>query len=190
MIIGITGSFGSGKTAVSLLFRNFKVINADKLYSNIFKNNIKLKKTLKNKFGTIDRNKIKKVVFNDSRKLIELNKITHPLIIKEIKTTIKKLALDKKILKNKLKIVIDAPLLIEAKATKLVDKIIVVKCNKKIQINRILKKKKYLKKEINHIIKSQMPLKKKLKYADFVVDNSKSISNTRKQVKGIIEEIL
>ena len=46
MKIGITGSFGSGKTAVSLLFRkyNFKIINADKLYSNIYKS-----KSLKNK---------------------------------------------------------------------------------------------------------------------------------------------
>jgi dephospho-CoA kinase len=190
MIIGITGSFGSGKTAVSLLFKRFKIINVDKLYSEIFKENKKLKKTLKNKFGTIDRNKIKKIVFNNHKKLIELNKITHPLIIEEIKKIInneKKKNNEKVSLKNKKNnIIIDAPLLLGSKAKKLVDKVIVVKCKKAVQIKRILKKKKYSKNEIIQIIKSQMPLKKKLKYADFVVDNSKSMKNTKKQVLKIM----
>jgi len=122
MILGITGSFGSGKTTIANIFRNygFKVINVDKLYHNIY-NEPLLKNRIKKEFNTINRNKIKKIVFNDYSKLKKLNKITHPLIIKEIK----------KLIKNKKNIIIDAPLLLEAKAQNLVDKIIVVKANKK-----------------------------------------------------------
>ena len=182
MIIGITGSFGSGKTTVANIFRNygFKVINVDRLYHHIY-NKPLLKSKIKKEFGTTNRNKIKKIVFSDSKKLKRLNKITHPLIIKEIKKSILKI--------NKKDIIIDAPLLIEAKAQNLVDKIIVAKASKKNSINRILKKKKYTKKEIEQIMKSQMPLKKKLKYADFVVENDRSVKDARKQVKEIADRL-
>lgn len=180
MIIGITGSFGSGKTTVANMFSRygFKVINVDKLYHEIYNKNKSLKNKIKKEFGTLDRNKIKKIVFSDYGQLKKLNKITHPTIIKEIK----------KMINNKKSIVIDIPLLFEAKIQNLFDKIIVVKCDKQTQIKRILKKKKHTKTEINNIIKSQMPLKEKIKRSDFVVDN-KTIKETEKQVNSIIDSI-
>ena len=183
MIIGITGSFGSGKTTTANIFKKygFKVINVDKLYQGIYNKNKALKNKIKKEFGTTDRTKLKKIVFGDSRKLKKLNKITHPLIIKEIKKSVSKL--------NKKNIIIDSPLLLEAKAKSLVDKVIVVKANKKNCIERILTKKKYSKKEIGQIMKSQMPLNKKLRYADFVVDNNKSVKDIRKRVKEIVDKL-
>src|SRR3990167_2242585 len=89
MIIGITGSFGSGKTTVANLFKkyNFKIINVDKLYYGIYKTNKSLKIKLKKEFGTANRAKIKKIVFNDYKKLKSLNEITHPIILNETKTS-------------------------------------------------------------------------------------------------------
>ena len=84
-----------------------------------------------------------------------------------------------------MKIVLDVPLLIEAKMQNMVDKIVVVKCNEKTQIGRLLKKGRHTKEEIENIIKSQMPIKEKTKYADFVVNNSKAIKETEKLVKAI-----
>ena len=206
MIIGITGSFGSGKTTITNMFKKygFIVINADKIYHDNFYKNHPLKNKIIKEFNTLDRKKIKIIVFSDNKKLKKLNKITHPIIIKEIKKqingikknnnkkTIIKNPLFKKSLKNKkqrnkIKIIVDAPLLLEAKVQHLVDKIIVVKCNKKTQIKRIQKKKKYSKKEIENIIKSQMPLKEKIKHADFVVDNNGAMKETGRQVKAIIQ---
>jgi dephospho-CoA kinase len=181
MIIGITGSFGSGKTTVANIFvrYGYKVINADRLYRGLIKKDKSLYKKIKKEFGTTNRKKLKNIVFNDYAKLKKLNKITHPVIIEKIKSLIKK---DKKI-------VIDAPLLIEANALSLIDKLIVVKCNKNKQMERLLKKGRYTKKEINHIIKSQMPLNKKLKYADFIINNNYSLNRTKGQVKKIIKSI-
>src|SRR3989338_7793590 len=185
MIIGITGSFGSGKTTVADLFKkyNFKVINVDKLYSGIYKKNKSLRNKVEKEFGTLNRNKLKKIIFNNPNKLKKLNSITHPLIINKIKKLVEKLKT-----KN-INIVIDAPLLIEAKAKNLVDKIIVVKCSQKTEIKRVLKKKKYSEGEIKNITKSQMPLKEKLKFADLVVDNSNGLNKTEEQVKYIAKQI-
>jgi len=185
MIIGVTGSFGSGKTTVANMFSKygFKIINVDKLYHGIYNKNNSLKNKIKKEFNTLNRTTIKKIVFNDHKKLKKLNNITHPIIIKEIKKIIN----NKKLINEKVNIVLDIPLLFESKLEKMFNKIIVVKCDNKTQINRILKKKKYSKKEIEHIIKSQMPLKEKIKKADFVVDNGEAIKDTQLQIKKIIE---
>jgi len=139
-----------------------------------------LHKKIKKEFGTANRKKLKGLVFNDYKRLKKLNSITHPIIIKNIKNKIKKI-------KNN--IVVDAPLLIEANALRLVDKLIVVKCAKNKQMQRLLNKSRYTKKEINNIIKSQMSLKEKLKYADYVIDNSKSLKHSKNQVEKIIKSI-
>ncbi len=179
MIIGVTGSFGSGKTTTANLFKKYgySVVNVDELYRNIYEKNQSLKDRIEKTFGTSDRNKLKKIVFSNKNKLKRLNEITHPAIIETIKKETQKLKT-----KN---IIIDAPLLVEANAVNLVDKLIVVICHKEEQIKRLLKKGKYTKKEIENIIKSQMPLKEKLKYADYIIDNSYLLDNTKKQVKEL-----
>ena len=65
MIIGVTGSFGTGKTAVAGMFAKygFEVINADKLYHRIYNKNNSLKNRIKKEFGAANRIQLKKIVF-------------------------------------------------------------------------------------------------------------------------------
>ena len=187
MILGITGTIGSGKTTAANLFKKygFKVVNADELYHKISKPNQIIHKKIINVFGknilnkdnAVNRTKLKKIVFSDDKKLKKLNSITHPIIISEIKKFIKKN-------KDK-KIIVDAPLLLESNAKNLVDKIIVVKCDDKVRIRRLLKKGKHTKKQINQITESQMPLDEKIRQADFVIDNGGTLNYLENQVKRI-----
>ena len=191
MILGITGLIGSGKTTAANLFKKygFEVINADELYHKLSKPNKIIHKKIVEEFGnkilnkdkTINRDKLREIVFSDNKKLKKLNSITHPIIISEIKKLIKKN-------KNK-NFIVDAPLLLESNAKNLVDKIIVVKCDDEIRIRRLLKKGNLTKEEIKNITKSQMPTKEKLKYADFVVENSGDLKDLKIQVDRIIRKL-
>ena len=193
MILGITGSIGSGKTTIAKTFgkRHFNSIDADEIGHQIIKKNSAAYKKIIEKFGIgildknkdIDRNKLGYIVFNDNLKLKELNSITHPLIIDEIKNQIKKI---QKKCGNKTKIIIDAPLLLETGAKNLVDRIIVVRCDKK---NILKRNRKYPGEKIERILKLQMPLGEKLKRADFVIDNNRGIKHLENHVIKIIKKI-
>jgi len=185
IILGITGSFGSGKTTVARIFKSFgaKIIDADKLAhgcitprSTAYEKIIRIfgKEILK-KDRIIDRRKLAVIVFNNINLLIKLNNIIHPQVIQIIKNKIN-------YAKSKV-IVLDAPLLIEAGLVKLVDKLIVVKINRARQIKRIQNKTSLTKTDILKRIKSQVPLREKARLADFVIDNSGSIQETKKQVE-------
>lgn len=188
MIMGVTGVFGSGKTTVADMFARcgYKIINADKIGHQVL-NRKDIKDKVLGEFGKgvltknkIDRGKLKDVVFYNNKELIKLNKIIHPFIIKEIKSRIMDYG------KNR-HIVVDASLIIEAKALNLVDKLIVVKVSGEEQLKRALSKKKYTKEEIDNIINSQLSQREKLKYADIIIDNSKDKAYTRKQVLEILK---
>lgn len=172
MIIGITGSYGTGKTTVAREFakRGAAVIDADKLVHSFIRPAV--------------RKKLSKIVFKKKAYLQLICRVIHPLVIKKIKDRIKKLSLKKKI------IVIDAPLLIECGLEKLVDKLIVVKASRQIQLRRLKEKTGFSQAQILRRINFQIPLRKKLKLADFIIDNDGKLTYTRVQVGEVWRKII
>jgi dephospho-CoA kinase len=187
MIIGITGSFGSGKTTVAKMFDRLGayVIDADKVYHSLIKPRGKCYKKIVRHFGKdilgkheyIYRKKLSRIVFEDKSKLKLLNDITHPEIIKEIKRIVKS--------KKEKVVIVDAPLLIESGFYKEVDKIILVANEKEEQVKRAREARGISAKEALKRIRMQMPFNKKLAFADFIIDNSGSKTKTLTQVKEI-----
>ena len=193
MIIGITGSIGTGKSTVSnyLISKGYSVVDADKISKgayNIGSNGYKailevFGVEILNSNGEVDRKKIKKIVFDNSNMLQRLNMAIHPIIINEIEKEIEIL------LESQNVVFLDAPLLIETELYKNVDKIIVVACDKNEQINRIIKRDKITADMAISIINSQMSIDEKLKFADYIVYNNSTIENLYSQVDEIILEI-
>ena len=193
MIIGITGSIGSGKTTVAKLFSkyHFNIINADEIGHSVLKNNLSIKKKLIKNFGNgilgknknIDREKLGNVVFNDKRKLKKLNSAIHPVIFSEIKNKVRRII---KKYGAGAKIIVDAPLLLETNVKKIVDNVIVVQAEieKTAERNR-----KFSKDKINKILELQMPMYEKIKYADFVIYNNGDFKNLENQVAEIINKL-
>jgi dephospho-CoA kinase len=187
IILGITGSVGTGKTTVAEFFRRYQaeVIDADKIARNllvpgsgIYKKVIAVfgKGVLK-KDGSIDRSKLSRVVFSNRALLNKLNKIVHPVVVKAIKRGIKTT--------RRNIVILDVPLLFEAGLAGLADKVVVVKADRQAQLGRVLKKTSLSKKDILMRIKAQMPLPAKIRKADFVIDNSGTRNQTKKQVGNL-----
>jgi len=187
IVLGITGSFGSGKTTVAKIFGSWgaKIIDADGIAHRIINSDTKIYKRIVSAFGEvilkkdkkIDRDKLAKLVFNNKHFLKILNNVTHPAIIRNIQKEIKRSA--EKI------VVLDVPLLIETGLKKIVDKLLVVKISRRQQLKRIQDKTSLTKREILKRIGTQIPLSHKVRLADFVIDNSGTVKKTRKQAEQI-----
>ena len=125
----------------------------------------------------INRNKLGGIVFNDKRLLRRLNNAIHPQVIGIIR---------KRVRNSRSKVIIlDVPLLVESGLTKFIDKLVVVKIDRARQIKRIQGKTSLTRADIIKRIKSQMPLSRKVRLAHFVIDNSGTIKQTRKQAEQI-----
>lgn len=167
------------KTKDSLL------IDADRLAHKLLSRDSGVYKKIKRAFGKkilksdgeISRASLGNIVFAGRKELARLNRIIHPALIKEIKRLIKG--------SNKRLIILDAALIIEAGLSKSVDILIVVTAKKDQQILRKQKSSQFTKKQVLKRLKSQISQNKKLRFADFTIDNSSSMSETRKQVSEI-----
>jgi len=187
IVIGVTGSVACGKSTVARMLRTgvCQLINADRLAHQSLSRRGSVYKKIISFFGkgilkknkNIDRGKLARIVFVNKSALEKLNSIVHPAVIKEISRCI---------LNSRKKIVIlDAPLIIEAGLRPMVDKLVVVTAKKSQQFSRAGKSFSLSAKQIGMRIKSQISQKAKLRFANFIIDNSGSISKTRKQVSEI-----
>ncbi|MBE6679583.1 MAG: dephospho-CoA kinase [Ruminococcaceae bacterium] len=160
-IIGITGQSGSGKSYLAKTFEKLGYIhaNADKIYHELLLTNAKLRCELVSTFGkeiekdgTIDRKTLARKVFGkkNSRKLLKLNKIAHKYVCREYIKLIMSLKGQ-----NAKGLVIDAPLLIEARLHKLCDINIYVYCDKELRIERIMSRDGISRKEAELRVCSQ-----------------------------------
>ena len=190
-VIGVTGIFGSGKSTVSGMLKAYglKIIDADKIAHRYLLPGSKTYKRILNYFGKsilkkdhrIDRKKLGKLVFDNRKLLQKLNSIVHPKVISDIKDGIKKS-------KEKI-VVLDAPLLLESGLRKIVDDLIVVIIERDELMRRLAKRNVLKRPEILKRIKSQIPQKVKSRFANFIIDNSGTVKETKIQVKEVMKKI-
>lgn len=190
-LIGLTGSFGTGKTFVASIFGSLggQVLDADEIAHDVIKRGRAAYKRIVRAFGkgilekggNIDRRRLADMVFANESRLKRLNRIVHPEVVKAIKNG----ALN---IKEGI-VVVDAPLLIEAKLVSMVDYLVVVKSSRENQIKRCMKKFHIRKEDVLDRIGHQIPIGRKIRLADFVVDNDGTRSDTRRQVKKIWRRI-
>ena len=190
IIVGLTGSVGTGKSTVDNFFRELGayIIDWDELAREVVRPHLKAWEEIVEYFGkdflnedlTLNRQKLADMVFPDKEKVTKLNQIVHPQVFKEderITNEIKSLAPDALLIK-------DIPLLTEVARPLFVDKIIVVAASEQTQIRR-LGERGMSREDAQNRIKSQLPLDEKIKFADFVIDNDGTLEETKKQVEEV-----
>jgi len=190
IIVGLTGSVGTGKSTVTNFFRELGayIIDWDELAREVIRPHLRAWKEIVEYFGkdflnedlTINRQKLAEIVFSDKEKVAKLNQIVHPEVFKEderITNEIKSLDPDALIIK-------DIPLLFELTRPIFVDKVVVVSASEQTQLRR-LEEKGMSREDTQSRIKSQLPLEEKIKSADFVINNDGPLEETKKQVEEI-----
>jgi len=198
IIAGLTGTIGTGKSAVSNMFRELGafIIDADKLSHEVVEPGKKAWKEIIDNFGrevlnddqTINRQKLADIVFSNKEKLQILNSIVHPAVLAEDARLV-----EEQRGKNPQGLVInDIPLLFELGPelmSQLADIIIVVYCSPEVQLKRLIDRGMTEADALNRI-KSQIPIQEKVKSADFVINNDGTPEETRQQVRQIYNTLM
>jgi dephospho-CoA kinase len=190
IIIGLTGSVGTGKSTVANFFEELGayVIDWDELAREVVRPHSMAWKEIIECFGkgvlnedlTINRQKLANIVFTEKDKVTKLNQIVHPEVFKEderIVNAIKNHDRDALVVK-------DIPLLFEHTHPIFTDKTVVVSASEETQLKR-LEEKGIGRDDAQNRIRSQLPLEDKIKSADFVINNNGPLEETKRQVEEI-----
>ncbi len=185
--IGLTGGIASGKSLISEYFQenNVLVLDADRIYKNLINTNVVMATEIKKAFNLqkIDFQALAEIVFDNQKMLRKLNKIAHPFVIRAFKEQLTKLE------KTESMVVLDIPLLFEAKMEDFCDVIICVYVDPIIQKERLMHRNNISEEEAIKRINSQMSLSEKAKMSDYVIDNSQDKDYTKNQFNDIFKKI-
>ncbi|KAA0258624.1 dephospho-CoA kinase [Deferribacter autotrophicus] len=191
LYLGLTGNIASGKSTVAKMFESLGcyTIDADEISRIVMKKGEKAYFKIIEAFGEkildengeIDRGKLKEIVFNDDSKRVVLEQIVHPAI----RDYERKLVSEIKGRDSQAIILTQAALIIEKKSFDRFDGIILVYVDRKSQLERLLKRDGIDKELAEKIIASQMPYEEKVKYANFIIDNSKDLEHLKSEVNRV-----
>ena len=192
LTIALTGGIGSGKTSIASIFKNLGVpiIDSDTISKEIILPGKPCFKDIVNEFGeeiltnkgTIDRYKLRDIIFNNDKARIKLENITHPIIFKNIDIQTS--------LINYPYCLVIVPLLIETKSVKYFDKVLLVDTFKNIQFERVSKRDSMSPTLLKKIIKIQATRSERLKYADDIIENNNEIGNLNEYINILHKKYL
>lgn len=193
IVIGLTGSFASGKSQAAAIFKKHgaEVFDADKSARVALQKGKPAYRAIVQLFGKeylgkdgqIDRKKLAERVFNKPADLKKLNILIHPGVIFECLNVIGRYKSKDGLL------ILDVPLLFESKMENLADVTVLVKSGMS-QILERAKKRGVSPALTKKILSTQWSLAKKSKLADFVINNNGSLKDLEEEIKNVITKIL
>jgi dephospho-CoA kinase len=179
-LIGLTGLFGSGKSAVARRMRALgaHVIDCDRLVSEVYSRGHAVGKQVFRLFGkkSAQRSEIARVVFRNPKKKAQLEKLIHPYVFRRIQEKLHRLGHGC--------VVVEMPLLFEVGFERYADTVVFVEAKRSVILKR-LRKKGIRPAEVRRRWKAQWPGKAKRDRADFVIDNSDGLSALHKAVESL-----
>ena len=187
----ITGSIASGKsTVVNLLKeRGFSVIDADLIAHEqleICKGEIvrEFGEQILDEAGKIDRKKLGAIVFNEPKKLKNLEQILHPKIKAEILSRTSQLEALGQVY------FVDIPLFFEKKERYAEFKnVAVIYAPKELLLSRLMSRNALSLEDAKARVELQMDIEQKREMAKFVIDNSNDRENLELELEKFLKQI-
>jgi len=185
--VGLTGNISTGKSTVAKLLSKYPdihVLDADKVVHNLLEREDvkkklveKLGKEILNPDGSVNRKRIARKVFNNPELLRWLEQLLHPLVYEGFEKFCRK--------KGGI-CVLEAALIFEKGNKNRFDYTVLVYTPFEIAKERALKKG-FDEEDFHKRWAKQMDIELKRKMADFVIDNTGSLEETKRQVEKLVE---
>jgi dephospho-CoA kinase len=209
--VGLTGGIAAGKSVVGEMFvaLGARLVQADRIahslmqpgeavYNEVVRH---FGREILNRDGSVNREKLAEAAFGKAPeaasgqaasvvpRIAELNRIVHPAVIRSQEAWMEEMGRQD----PHAVAMVEAALLLEAGARKRFDRLVVVTCSEDQRVARFAARQKIefeaARKEVTRRMAAQLPDEEKIKAADFVIDNSGSLEQTREQVRQVWEKL-
>ncbi|MDP9423056.1 MAG: dephospho-CoA kinase [Pseudomonadota bacterium] len=185
--LALTGSIGMGKSTVAAMFADAGVptFDADAVVRSLQGPGGRLVPLIEARFpgttrdGAVDREALSAAVLSNRDELAALEAIVHPAVHHERTRFIVEHG-------DAPALLFDIPLLFETGGDGAFDKVIVVSAHARLQRERVLSRPGMNEEKFEQILARQLPDEEKRARADFVVDTSGTLDETRAQVRNIL----
>jgi dephospho-CoA kinase len=195
IVVGLTGSIATGKSAVARAFEDLGavVIDSDKLAKEALAPGSSGLEEVVARFGQgvldgrgrLDRPALLRRIFIDRQARADLEAIVHPRVLAAQEEAID-LAREKN---PQAVVVVDVPLLFEVGAGERFAKVVVAYCDRQTQLNRLMARNGMDRRGAEEALEAQLDIEDKRQRADYVIDNSDSLEKTRAQVRELYDKL-
>lgn len=205
--VGLTGGIASGKSVVGEMFVSLgaHLVQADRIahslmqpgepvYNEVVRH---FGREILNPDGSVNRAKLAEAAFGSpegaegkrASRVEDLNRIVHPAVIRSQEEWMHAISLQD----PQGVAMVEAALLIEAGVVGRFDRLIVVTCAAEQRAERFATRQRIdletARSEVSRRMAAQLPDEEKIKAADYVIDNSGSLEQTREQVRRIWQKL-
>jgi len=187
LVVGLTGGIASGKSTVAQMFQqlDIAVVDADVLARET---TAETRPRIVQEFGSgildaqgeLDRAALGRIVFADTAARQRLEAITHPAIAAAALARFERLASQGRSL-----VIYEAALLVETGRHQEMDRLIVVVADDEVRIDRLMARSGLSRAEAGTRLAAQLPQQRKADLADYLIDNSGLLEQTRARVSEV-----
>jgi dephospho-CoA kinase len=206
--VGLTGGIAAGKSVVGEMFAALgaQLIQADQIAHQLMQPGEAVYQEVVRHFGvgilnpdgSVNRASLAEAAFGaaaggddgkQASRVQELNQIVHPAVIQRQEEWMDEVGHND----PRAVAIVEAALILEAGVAPRFDRLVVVTCRPEQRVqrwaDRVKVNEQTARREVTRRMAAQLPDEEKIKAADYVIDNSGSLDETRKQVAAIYPKL-
>lgn len=193
-LIGLTGGIASGKSTVAKILARLgaAIVDADALAREVVEPEQDAWREIVKIFGpevlqpdrTLDRQKLRAIIFNDPAARKKLESIIHPRVRALAEERIAQYSAA-----GYEVIVYEVPLLFEGKLHEWLRPVLLVACSVAVQRRRLQQRDALSAEAADKHIAAQMSLEEKRRLADYTIENDGDWADLERQVRAVLEKI-
>lgn len=191
-VVGLTGGIGSGKTTVSNYFAELgiEIVDTDIIARKIVEPKTPCLAKIAEHYGTeillpdgtLDRKKLREIIFSQPLEKDWLESLMHPVIRRSIVEAFEH--------SQSAYTILATPLLFETRDTELVTRTLIIDVPPSLQVSRVTARDKVSEEQTRKITASQIDREKRLELADDIIDNSGTIEYAKQQALALHNKYL